>query len=516
MTRFEEHVARVKKAIDDQWSTYHATNGVLLDDQSQARAMQFMRYVIVWIMRLASRQEVPKEQLRLPLADEQPDVFKCLPEYFLEDITDNFKFITSNLPHILTPQQCDEIVQICVTFLRNSEYVKNPGVKSGLVTILYYGSRPFYNHPNGILGDLLIGSDFANKHLLRALMKFYIEAEATGTHTQFFDKFNIRYEIFKVIQTIWRNTLYREILAREAAVNTDFFVQFVNMLVNDVTFVLDESLSSFVKIHDLTLELADQGLMQHLDEEQKKEKQELLEDNQNKAKSYMGLTTETMEMLILFSESLADAFTMPEIVTRLADMLDYNLDSMVGPKSSNLKVDNMVKEYGFDPKALLSSIMTVYINLSGKPNFIQAIARDGRSYKPANFEKAQRIMKTRGGALKSPEELRVWDIMATKVAEAKSADEEEEEDLGDVPEEFLDPLMADVMTDPVILPSSRTVINRSTIRSHLLNDPMDPFNRAPLKIEDVIPDTELKEKIERWKAEKKAAKQAEKMDTSAG
>ena len=98
-----------------------------------------MRYVIVWIMRLASRKAIPGEPLSLPLPEEQPDVFKCLPEYFLEDITDNFKFITGNLPQILTPQQCEEIVQVCICFLRNSEYVKNPGVKSGLVTILCYG-----------------------------------------------------------------------------------------------------------------------------------------------------------------------------------------------------------------------------------------------------------------------------------------------------------------------------------------------------------------------------------------
>lgn len=43
------------------------------------------------------------------------------------------------------------------------------------------------------------------------------------------------------------------------------------------------------------------------------------------------------------------------------------------------------------------------------------------------------------------------------------------------------------MEDPVILPSSKISIDRSTIRSHLLSDPNDPFNRAPLKIEDVIP-----------------------------
>ena len=466
-----------------------------------------MRYVIVWLLRLASCQDLPKEQLRIPLSDEQENVFKCLPEYFLEDIVDNFKFITGNIPHIITPQQCEEIVQICVTFLRNSEYIKNPGVKSGLVTILFYGVHPYGNRSRGVLGDLLIGSEFANKHLLHALMKFYIEAESTGTHTQFFDKFNIRYEIFQVIKNIWPNTRYRENLAKEARVNTDFFVQFVNMLVNDVTFVLDESLSSFVKIHDLSRELSDGKFMSTLDEEQRKEKAELLEDNKGKAKSYMQLTRETMEMLILFSESLADAFTMPEIVTRLADMLDYNLDTMVGPKQANLIVDNP-EEYSFNPRALLSDIMTVYINLSTRPNFIEAIAKDGRSYKPANFEKAKGIMKKR--VLKSPDELLIWDKLATDVAAAKAAEEEEEADLGDVPDEFYDPLVYDIMKDPVILPTSKTTIDRSTIRSHLLSDPTDPFNRSPLKIEDVVPDTEMKAKIEKWKAERKAARAAEK------
>lgn len=473
-----------------------------------------MRYVIVWLLRLASHQNVPQEQLNLPLPDEQAEAFKVLPEYFLEDVTDNFKFITSNVPDILTPQQCDELVQVCVTFLRNSEYVKNPGVKSGLVTILFYGSRQFYNHPKGVLGDLLIGSDFANKHLLHALMKFYIEAESTGSHTQFYDKFNIRYEIFQVIQCIWPNTLYREKLAKEAQVNTDFFVQFVNMLVNDVTFVLDESLTSLNKINELTKELSNEALMAGLDEEQKKEKQELLEDSKGKAKSYMSLTTETMEMLKLFSESLPVAFTMPEIVTRLADMLDYNLDTMVGPKQANLKIENP-REYGWNPRALLSDIMTAYNNLSGQQNFISAIAKDARSYKPENFTKAREIMERK--VFKSPEELRVWDTLASRVAEAKAAEEEEEADLGDAPDEFMDPLMADLMTDPVLLPSSKTTVDRSTIRSHLLSDPHDPFNRAPLKIEDVVANKELREQIEKWKAEKKAERaraRADAMDTS--
>jgi ubiquitin conjugation factor E4 B len=493
------------------WTTIHATHGVLLDETNQKQSMEFMRYVIVWLLRLASRQNLPKEELRLPLPEQQADVFKCLPEYFLEDVVDNFKFITSNMPQIITPQQSEEIVQYCIAFLRSSEYVKNPGVKSGLVTILFYGVMPFNNRP-GVLHDQLLGLDFAQKHLLHALMKFYIEAENTGTHTQFFDKFNIRYEIFQVVKRIWVNTMYRENLAKEARVNTEFFVRFVNMMVNDVTFVLDESLSSLAKIHELTKEIANPDNMRDLTEEQRKEKQDLLEDHKGKAKSYLQLTKETMEALILFTETLADAFTMKEIVTRLADMLDYNLDTLVGPKRKSVKVDN-ASEYGFHPKALLAEILSVYINLAQKPNFITAIARDGRSYKPENFAEATKIMNT--SSLKSPEDLRVWTELGQKVAEARALEEQEEEDLGDAPDEFMDPLIFDIMTDPVMLPSSKTIIDRSTIRSHLLSDPTDPFNRMPLKIEDVVPATELREKIEEWKREKKEGKRKGREDAAA-
>ena len=49
--------------------------------------------------------------------------------------------------------------------------------------------------------------------------------------------------------------------------------------------------------------------------------------------------------------------------------------------------------------------------------------------------------------------------------------------------------MYDLMEDPVILPTSKQTVDRSTIATHLLSDATDPFNREPLKIEDVIPST---------------------------
>lgn len=499
MQLFEQRLKGFKTGLEKIRCVIEAIKGVLLDELSQQRSMLLMRYVISWLLRIVQPEsQYPKRPITLPLAEEQPLVFKCLPEYFLEDIVDNFKFTTQHIPHLIPVTQCEELVTVCVTFLRSTDYVKNPGLKAGLVSILSHGVFPFSrNRPKGIFGDLLNGSEFCHKHLLRSLMQFYIEAENTGTHNQFYDKFNIRYEIFQIIKCIWSNQIYRQNLDLESKTHPDFFIQFVNLLLNDVTYVLGESFRAFTQIHEIQQVLEDPN--NGLDETQKQEKKEQLEDQQRIAKGNMQLTNETIAMLKLFTEALAEAFTAPELVQRLADMLDYNLEAMVGPKQKNLKVKEP-ERYEFKPALLLADIMSVYVNLRKQPSFHLAVARDGRSYKPYNFKHAAEIMSQT--SLKSPEELETWLKLAKTIEKVKEAEDQAEEDLGEIPEEFLDPLLDTLMVDPVILPS-KTVIDRSTISTHLLSDQRDPFNRQKMTMADVQPATELKAKIELFKAEAK-------------
>lgn len=68
----------------------------------------------------------------------------------------------------------EEIITLCITFLTNSEYIKNPYLKAKLVSLLFHGTWPVYHRTKGVLGDDLTGAKFANDHLLHALMKFYI------------------------------------------------------------------------------------------------------------------------------------------------------------------------------------------------------------------------------------------------------------------------------------------------------------------------------------------------------
>lgn len=244
-----------------------------------------------------------------------------------------------------------------------------------------------------------------------------------------------------------------------------------------------------------------------MDQSVRQEKEELLSEHKRKAKDYMGLTNETMSMLKLFTEALATSFTMPEVVQRLADMLDYNLDLMVGPKRLDLIVENAA-EYGFRPKGLLSDIVDVYLNLRHKEPFQLAVARDGRSYKPARFDEAIAILSR--SSSKSNDDMAAFQKLATDIAAVHAADQQAEDDLGEIPDELQDPLMGSLMEDPVILPSSKQILDRSTIRSHLLSDATDPFNRMPLKIEDVIPAVDKKKEIDEFIRSRKV----DKMDTS--
>jgi len=297
--------------------------------------------------------------------------------------------------------------------------------------------------------------------------------------------------------------------------NRSFFVRFVNLLLNDATYVLDEGLTKFPAIHDLQEQLKSRSLSQ----QDRQKKEEELATNESQAQSYMQLANETVAMMKLFTDALSDAFTMPEIVLRLAAMLDYNLDILTGPKSKNLKVENPDKYY-FSPRVLLPQLVDIYLNLGSNPAFIEAVAADGRSYKPQNFDATSRILSSR--SLKDHSELAAWDELKRKIAVAKSIFDQAEQDLGEIPAEYEDPIMGDIMHDPVVLPSKH-IVDRSTIIQHLLSDPKDPYTRQAMTIDDVVPAVELRAEIDKWKAERTAASRAkisnavaEAMDTTEG
>lgn len=310
-------------------------------------------------------------------------------------------------------------------------------------------------------------------------------------------------------------------------------MRFVNLLMNDTTYLLDDALEHLSKIVDLQRAMADTAAWEARPATERQEKEKLLRQYESTVKSDLDLGHESLRLLKLFAHETKEPFLTPEIVDRLAAMLDSNLSLLAGPRCQDLKVKDPEK-LKFRPKELLADVLACFLELGPHAQFQAAVAKDGRSYSRDLFNRAQRIAaKT---AIRTPDELRALAAFVDKVEAVKVA-EAEDDALGDLPDEFLgaslrlppppsvsplaikvrtdpfdrrarvaDPLTYDVMRDPVLLPSSKTIVDRSTIKQHYLSDPTDPFNRQPLKWDDIVDATELRTQIEAFLDERRRKK----------
>src|SRR5258708_37758071 len=151
-------------------------------------------------------------------------------------------------------------------------------------------------------------------------------------------------------------------------------------MINDVTYLMDESLSELSQIYNIQQEMANQVAWGALPLQQRREREGTLHSLERQATSYTQLGNSTVDMLKIFTAETKEPFMMPEIVDRLAAMLDYNLDALVGPRCNNLIVDNKEK-YHFNPRQMLSDVVQVYLNLSNRPEFARAGAGGGDRFR---------------------------------------------------------------------------------------------------------------------------------------
>lgn len=489
-----------------------ALERTLHDVEQMTTFYELAIFQLTFLVRAAqpSHQYPTNNSLILPFSGDIPEEFSNYPEFILESPITLVLYASRQLPQILVRNPSQRLVESMVAFLRNTSFIKNPYLKSKLVEVLFFGTLDMTNGVKGYFINLFDSDPVCLDHLFHALMNFYIEVERTGTSSQFYDKFNTRYYISQIIKNIWSNDVYRNRLKQESEKDVDFFVHFVALLLNDSTYLLDESLSALTEIHKLQKELGDS--LPHPGEDQEtKEKRQQLANSEKHAQSFMQLTNQTVLLLKLFTSVVPEAFVTPEIIDRLGAMLNYNLAALVGPKCRELKVKTPEK-YSFNPRLLLSDLLDVYLNLLKHDVFVKSIARDGRSYNATNFNRAIDILSR--WTLKTPQQLNALRKFVNQTESVKQDDEEGELELGEIPDEFLDPLMYTIMEEPVTLPSSKVNIDLSTIKSHLLSDAKDPFNREPLKLEDVVPNHELKSQIEDFKRKRREEYRKNKMDES--
>ncbi|XP_076290726.1 ubiquitination factor E4B isoform X1 [Lasioglossum baleicum] len=494
--RNKELIKRYNEQLKQLGKSRSCTDAGLIDPVLLRRCLHFYISVAEVLLSLLTQTTPGNPLPELPLPQEIPQKFTALPEWYVEDIAEFLLLTLQFSPGVITNNMDNSLITWLLVVVCTPHCIRNPYLIAKIIEVLFV-INPSVQGRTESLHDQVMAHPISKTLLASYLMKFYTDVETTGSSSEFYDKFSIRYHISLILKSMWDSPVHRESIINESN-NGKQFVKFINMLMNDTTFLLDESLESLKRIHEIQELMSDLKAYAALSPDQQHSRIRQLTADERQARSYLTLAKETVAMFHYLTVDITEPFLRPELVGRLCAMLNFNLQQLCGPKCKNLKVRNPQK-YGWEPRALLSQLVDIYLHLDCD-NFAAALAGDERSFCKELFtDAANRLQRS---VIKTTTEIERFIALAERAAVIARDNRARDQDYGDAPEEFRDPLMDTLMEEPVKLPSG-IVMDKAVIIRHLLNSATDPFSRQPLSEDMLMPMHELKERISTWKQQKK-------------
>jgi len=500
----------IQGRMEESMAKFLSMKAALLEPSTMEKQTSLVAATCSWMVKLATGSICPGPIE--PMSD-VPDVLSCVPEFLVENICEHILLVRRFNPSHFeqTGQRLPEIFTMILTFMGKPIWLKNPHLRARLAESLecllpHHQNQSMPNVLGNFHRQALFQDDPGRLQLVYAILHVFVSIEETGQSVQFEQKFSYRRPMYDVIKYMWTLDDYKAKLSEMAekaekeieGENPPLFLRFINLLVNDAIFLLDEGLNYMRTIQE---QEGERDGWRNLSTQERTENERQYIHTGQLARYHNLMGSETIEVLELMTTGIKAVITHPTMTDRLAAMLNYFLKTLTGPERKNFKVKNLDK-YSFKPGDVVAKITQIYINLGDSERFLSSVSGDGRSYSKELFSWTESVLLKIGRADLVSELAEI----AKKVGVASSQQQQEEELLSDAPDEFLCPIMSILMLDPVILPSSKNTVDRSTIARHLLSDQSDPFNRSPLTMDQLKSDEALKSRIDEWIRTKRAKK----------
>jgi ubiquitin conjugation factor E4 B len=343
----------------------------------------------------------------------------------------------------------------------------------------------------------LLSDASAQESLAPSLLLLYGEVE----HTGYYDKMTHRAKIASLIKYLWESTEHRPAF-RRITQNKESFIKFANGIMNETNTLIATVMQKLPEIRATQTKMKNPSEWGQLGEEEQNMATSRLDDNEREVKHALPLCNKTLQMFgyLNTDRDIRSLFLLEELCSRLVQMLVHVLTKLVGSKGLDLKVENP-EQYDFRPKQMLRDLCAIFALFASAKEFQVECAKSG--CEPSLLANA--VKTCRKFNLMTGESMSAFESLPELVAKELETVTADEVLLKDAPDKYLDAIQYTFMKDPVLLPSG-TVVDRATITQHLLNDPTDPFNREPMTINDLTPALELKAEMDKWIAEKRAAR----------
>ncbi|XP_026437128.1 probable ubiquitin conjugation factor E4 [Papaver somniferum] len=472
----QEEISRLSKIIELLSIANSSYESHLFEDYNIQHALSFYRLMIVWLVDSVGG-------FKMPLPSSCPMEFGCMPEQFVDDAMELLIFVSEIIPEKLDPILLNDFTNLIIMFAASPNHVRNPFLRAKMVTVLNFFPKrtdsnstvfsPFHDH------QLSLG-----QYLVESILRFYVDIELTGSDTRYLEKFMLRHETTHLLKYLREEPRHHDAWTKFAQKEEKgVYLNFLNFLITDSIYLLDEGFNKIRELKEMELKETNDRSDEFLSQE-------------NKVREFVKLALEDISMLAFTSEHITAPFLLPQMVDRIANMLNYFLVQLVGPKRNSLNLKSSEK-YGFEPRILLKNIISIYVHIARvdtEYTFAAAICKYGRSYNERLFTEVVNIPSLGEEMI----ELGEFVNLSAKVKLAAVEEMDVETALGEIPDEFLDPKQCTLMRDPVTLPSSNATVDRLVIERHLLIDTIDPFNRSHLTKDMLIPDVQLKSRIDEF------------------
>ncbi|XP_048576490.1 uncharacterized protein LOC5513359 isoform X2 [Nematostella vectensis] len=432
------HVEALLTLFVCQWNT------VIEDLLFVHMCSEFYITTAAWITRHVEEVDTKNPEDQIAADARCREFLSSLPEFYIKDMCLWFKFMAMHNSQALKGLNVYVFVNCVAILMNNRVCVPGPMVASKIVSALLAfaeccSSKREKEHlletaswGSGVEGDLtacVVTCQAIKAKLIPALTHTYTSVdvvEGLDVDKEEFDKFGTRVEVVRLLQFLWTDPEHgRDSLKSECG--KESFQGFLNAILDSLMYLLSDGLSRVAHVAKLQRSHKEEENPDSLDL-QDQEKAQFLRNEEHVSKSFMHAATATLDFLAIITEeeNVARCFLRSPITQRTASAIIGFLDSLVGPKSLDLKVKNMEK-YSFNPRDLLVKLISILLHISnsaaaeGEPLFARCITADP-DYIRDNLQRALRILKREGLVAEDTlVSLRSFVVKCDEIQEAETA-----------------------------------------------------------------------------------------------
>lgn len=390
-----------------QWET------CLQDVHFMRLCSEFYITSAAWLLSLldncaTENKELSQDEIRA----KQREIFANIPEFYVKDMCCWFSFVAIHKPCALKGLDICVFVDCCVTLIERRDLMPGPVAASRIVTaILSFAEICSRNKRknklleatswgSGIEGDLMACVAMCpavREKLGPALLHTYCSVdivEGLDVDKEEFDKFSARFEIVKLLESLWKRPDILPSILEECG--GESFQSFLGAVLDTLLYVLKDGLLRLTNVRKLQCAKKCDEKWKELSVEERQEKEQFLKNEEHVSKSFMEMANVTLAFLekITEEEKVARCFSRYPLSERAAAAIVGFLDSLCGRKCVDLKVQNMEK-YSFDPRDLLVKILTSMVrmaNASEEREFVKCLAHNP-DYSRISVEKALHVVQ---------------------------------------------------------------------------------------------------------------------------